>query len=213
LALFASALLGLWGAWPWRELALAVLLIGAIVCASLTDGAHRLSVGAGVLYAGVLAGGLTALRASPQYGLAAIFWLFGVVWGADAMAYFAGRLIGGPKLWPSVSPGKTWSGAVFGVALGALIGSAVAWIFVPGPLDLARLTELGLIVSAASQIGDLFESALKRRAGVKDSSRLIPGHGGLMDRLDGFIAATAVTVAFAYLRREGDWIASGLFAG
>jgi phosphatidate cytidylyltransferase len=213
IVLFAAAVLGFWGVWPYRELALAALVVGAVATGSLTDREHRWSVGAGLIYAGVLAAGATALRASPQYGLAAILWLFGVVWGTDVMAYAAGRTIGGPKLWPRVSPGKTWSGAIVGVLLGAVIGTIVAWFFAPTPFSWTRLTELGIGVSIASQLGDLFESALKRRAGVKDSGALIPGHGGLMDRLDGFIAAVAVAFVFAYLRRDGQWIASGLFAG
>jgi phosphatidate cytidylyltransferase len=213
IALFAASLLGAWGEWPYPELAVLALLAGAVATAALTDADHRFVAGAGVLYAGVLAAGANALRASPQYGFAAILWLFGVVWGADVMAYLGGRLIGGPKLWPRVSPGKTWSGAIVGVVLGAVVGAIVAWASAPYGVSILRLTELGFVLAAASQFGDLFESALKRRAGVKDSGALIPGHGGLMDRLDGFIAATAVALAFAYLRREGDWLASGLLIG
>lgn len=213
LTLALASLLGFWAEWPWRELALVALVVGAAASAAMTDAAHRLPVGAGVVYAGVLAAGANVLRASPQYGFVAILWLFGVVWGTDVMAYIAGRLIGGPKLWFRVSPGKTWSGAIVGVLLGAVIGACVAWVFAPSGVSMTRLIELGIGVGVAAQAGDLFESALKRRAGVKDSGRLIPGHGGLMDRLDGFIAATAVAVIIAYVRRQGDWIASGLFAG
>lgn len=211
IVLFASAVLGLWGEWPWRELALLVLVVGAVATGGLADREHQLAAGAGVLYAGVLAAGMTMLRASPKYGFAATLWVFGVVWGTDVMAYVAGRLIGGPKLWPSVSPGKTWSGSIIGAVLGAVIGTVVAWFFVPTSFSWSRLTELGFCVAVAAQIGDLFELALKRRAGVKDSGKLIPGHGGLMDRLDGFIAAVVIAVLFAYLRRDGHWIASGLF--
>jgi phosphatidate cytidylyltransferase len=213
LFLFAASVLGFWGETPYRECALLVIAVGALATGVLTDREHRLSVGVGLIYAGVLAAGANMLRASPQYGLAAIFWLYGVVWGTDVMAYFGGRMIGGPKLWPSISPGKTWSGALVGVVLGAVIGAIVAWIFSPTSVSFARLIEMGIVISAASQLGDLFESALKRRAGVKDSGALIPGHGGLMDRLDGFIAAIAVALVFAYLRRDGHWLASGLLLG
>lgn len=193
--------------------AVLALVAGAAATAAIADRGHRFAAGAGVIYAGAIAAGTNLLRASPEYGVAAILWLFGVVWGTDVMAYLAGRLIGGPKLWPSVSPGKTWSGAIVGVVAGALVGAIVAWIAAPSGASIGRLASVGLLVSAASQAGDLFESALKRRAGVKDSSHLIPGHGGLMDRLDGFTVAITIAVAIAYIRPHGHWIASGLFVG
>jgi phosphatidate cytidylyltransferase len=127
------------------------------------------------------------------------------------MAYLGGRLVGGPKLWPRVSPGKTWSGAIIGALAAAAIGAAVAALASPTPVKSLDMALVGLIVSVAAQAGDLFESALKRRAGVKDSSGLIPGHGGLMDRLDSFIVAVALTAAIGYARASGQWIAAGLF--
>ena len=130
-----------------------------------------------------------------------------MVWGADVAAYFAGRLVGGPKLWPSVSPGKTWSGAIAGAFAGAAFG-----LLLSGWADrIDRLFWLGLAAAVVSELGDLFESAFKRRFGVKDSSRLIPGHGGLMDRLDAFIAASAFAALFAAVHSTGSFIASGLF--
>ena len=130
-----------------------------------------------------------------------------MVWGTDVAAYFAGRLVGGPKLWPSVSPGKTWSGAIAGAFAGAALGLLLsAWA---SRID--RLFWLGLAAAIVSELGDLFESAFKRRFGVKDSSRLIPGHGGLMDRLDAFIAASAFAGLFAAAHSQGSFIASGLF--
>ena len=167
--------------------ALAALVVGAAAVGWLAGPAARIWAGAGALYAGALVVSLGLLRASPTYGLAAILWLFAVVWGADIAAYFAGRLIGGPKLWPSVSPGKTWSGAI----VGALAGAALGLLLRGWTSRIDRLFWLGLATAVVSELGDLFESALKRRFGVKDSSRLIPGHGGLMDRLDAFIAASA----------------------
>ena len=167
--------------------------------------------GAGALYAGAAMLAPALLRGSPTQGLAAILWLFAIVWGTDIGAYFGGRLLGGPKLWPSISPGKTWSGALIGAArFDALLAWIVAAIATPGGVKVVAALGLGLVTSALSQVGDLFESAMKRRAGVKDSSRLIPGHGGLMDRLDGFIVAAAFAAAVAWTRSEGPWIAPGL---
>jgi phosphatidate cytidylyltransferase len=209
-ALLAASSFGLRSEGLYAALA---LIAGAAATGALADRDHRLAAAAGVFYAGAIAAGTNLLRASPEYGLAAILWVFGVVWGTDVMAYVGGRRIGGPKLWPRVSPGKTWSGTIVGVGAGALIGAMVAWIAAPGGASLVRLASLGVIVAAASQAGDLFESALKRRAGVKDSSHLIPGHGGLMDRLDGFTVAIIIAVAIAYMRPHGHWIASALFVG
>jgi phosphatidate cytidylyltransferase len=209
-SLLAASSFGLRAEGLYTALALAA---GAAATAAISDRERRLYAGAGVFYAGAIAGGTNLIRASPEYGVAAILWIFGVVWGADVMAYVGGRLIGGPKLWPRVSPGKTWSGAIVGIVAGALIGAMVAWIAGPSGGSIARLACLGLIVAIGSQAGDLFESALKRRAGVKDSGHLIPGHGGLMDRLDGFTVAVSIVVAIAYVRPHGQWIASGLFDG
>jgi phosphatidate cytidylyltransferase len=152
----------------------------------------------------------TLLRASPTQGLAAILWLFAIVWGTDIGAYFGGRMIGGPKLAPTISPGKTWSGALVGAAVSAILGLLVAALATPGGVKMLPLLGLGVATSAVSQVGDLFESGMKRKAGAKDSSRLIPGHGGLMDRLDGFIVAAAFAATVAWIRSEGQWIAPGL---
>jgi phosphatidate cytidylyltransferase len=187
-----------------------VALLAGAVGASLTSGVKppiRLLPGAGVLYAGVMLVSVCLLRASWPYGLYAIMWLFAVVWVADVTAYFGGRLIGGPKLWPRVSPAKTWSGFCVGVLCGAGAGLAAA----PAGDRTFLLFALGLATGVVAQGGDLFESFLKRKFGVKDSSHLIPGHGGLMDRLDGFIAASAF-VALASAARYGIVdIAAGIF--
>jgi phosphatidate cytidylyltransferase len=127
--------------------------------------------------------------------------------GADIAAYFAGRSIGGPRLWPSVSPGKTWSGAIVGALAGAVLGLLLAaWTN-----RLMPLFWLGLATAIVSELGDLFESALKRRFGVKDSSGLIPGHGGLMDRLDAFVAASVFAAVVAGFNSRSAFIAAGLF--
>ncbi len=170
--------------------AIAVLVLGAVAVGWLGGRRDGIWAAAGALYAGALVASVVLLRISPSFGLAAILWLFAVVWGTDVAAYFAGRLIGGPRLWPSVSPGKTWSGAIVGAFGGAVLGLMLAgWTN-----RLTALFWLGLATAIVSELGDLFESALKRRFGVKDSSGLIPGHGGLMDRLDGFVAASVFAV-------------------
>jgi phosphatidate cytidylyltransferase len=130
-----------------------------------------------------------------------------VVWVTDIGGYFAGRGIGGPKLWPRVSPNKTWAGAIGGFTASL----AVAWGF--GALGLGKtgpLLLLGSALSIASQLGDLFESAVKRRFGVKDSGHIIPGHGGLLDRLDGFVAAVVLAAVFGLLRGGFDGVGRAL---
>lgn len=144
----------------------------------------------GVAYALAFALVTPALRDLPGIGLALILWSFAVVWLTDIAAYFTGRKLGGPKLMPAVSPKKTWSGAIGGAVAG-MIGGYLVWRLVPA---LQGMTAAGPVVAASlagsivSQAGDLFESALKRRFDAKDSSRLIPGHGGFLDRLDGYWA-------------------------
>jgi phosphatidate cytidylyltransferase len=123
------------------------------------------------------------------------------------MAYFTGRTLGGPKLWPRVSPKKTWSGFVGGVVSGAVAASAVGIAF--GLKQSLATFVLYIVLAVASQGGDLFESALKRRFGTKDASHLIPGHGGVMDRLDGFIAAALVALAVAAIR-DPEHLGAGL---
>ena len=144
----------------------------------------------GVAYALAFALVTPALRDLPAIGLALILWSFAVVWLTDIAAYFTGRKLGGPKLMPAVSPKKTWSGAIGGAVAG-MAGGYLVWRLMPG---LQAVTAAGPVVAASfagsvvSQAGDLFESALKRRFDAKDSSKLIPGHGGFLDRLDGYWA-------------------------
>ncbi|WP_162501525.1 phosphatidate cytidylyltransferase, partial [Methylobacterium crusticola] len=139
------------------------------------------------------------LRDDPRIGIAGPLWLFGVVWTTDVAAYFTGRALGGPKLWPAVSPKKTWSGFCGGLAAATLLGGAVAagarHLGATEALPLAPALALSALGSVLSQGGDLAESALKRAYGAKDSGRLIPGHGGVMDRLDGFLAVAALAGA------------------
>ena len=154
---------------------------------------------AGILYAGALIISVNVLYASPVFGSRAIFWLFATVWGTDVFAYFGGRLIGGPKLWPQISPSKTWSGTLCGVLAGALIGALIGARGLSDARVALPIFALGLVTALVAQGGDLVESIVKRRFGVKDSGSLIPGHGGFMDRLDGFLAAAAFAALFGAL--------------
>jgi phosphatidate cytidylyltransferase len=168
----------------------------AIAIAAATQ--HRFWAAAGVPYAGAIGIASIALRADSEDGWVAMLFLFGVVWATDIAAYFVGRLVGGPKLLPRVSPKKTWSGA-----LGGLVAAVLAALAVAKASGLQGLLPIALVAAALSGIaqgGDLFESLLKRKFGAKDSSHLIPGHGGLMDRLDGFACAVTVAALIGVLR-------------
>lgn len=180
--------------------AMAIIALGGIASALVARGGRQRRIWApfGVLYAGALALPPVVLRQEGSLGLISLIWLLAVVWSTDIAAYFCGRLIGGPKLWPRISPNKTWSGSIGGTLFAMLGGMATLHIAgVHAPLLAAPVA---VLVSIASQGGDLFESAMKRRFGVKDSSTLIPGHGGLMDRFDGFIAAAALALLIGLLR-------------
>jgi phosphatidate cytidylyltransferase len=131
-------------------------------------------------------------------GFAAALWLFLVVAAADVGGYFAGRLIGGPKLWPRVSPKKTWAGSLGGIALAVAMGAMFSAV-VSGT-DPGEVCMLSAAVALVSQAGDLAESALKRHFGVKDSGRLLPGHGGALDRFDGLVAAALAAALVAWWR-------------
>ncbi len=147
----------------------------------------------GVLYVSLPPIALVILRDDPGYGIAAIVLVMLMVWAADTFAYFSGRIIGGPKLAPRISPKKTWAGL-----LGAMAGSALAAFAVATAMGLQSALVLVLIAAALAiveQGGDLFKSAMKRHYDVKDSGRLIPGHGGVIDRVDGLVAvATAAAI-------------------
>jgi phosphatidate cytidylyltransferase len=163
---------------------------------------------AGLLYAGALLLAPVVLRRDPALGFVAILFLFAVVWVTDIAAYFVGRALGGPKLWVAISPNKTWSGALGGTLGGAAAGLLVCRL---AGLDLAPMLVLvAFALSIASQAGDLLESAIKRHFGAKDASHLIPGHGGLMDRLDGFLTAVLAAVMVGFLRGGLDGAAQGL---
>lgn len=205
-AAFASAavLFGL----GWPRAALAVLALGAVAVAGLAGSGRRAWILAGGVYAGAMLAAPAVLRSDAELGLLAVMLLFGVVWTTDVMAYFVGRALAGPKLWPAVSPKKTWSGAVGGAAAATVVGSGISAL--AGLDHLAALALVCALLSLAAQTGDLLESALKRRFGAKNASELIPGHGGLMDRLDGFVAAALVATLLGLARGGFDAPARGL---
>ena len=147
------------------------------------------------------------VRKDLAHGFAALMLVLLVVWATDIGGYFAGRGIGGPKLWPRVSPKKTWAGAFGGFAASLAVATGFATFGIGKAVPLLLVSA---ILSVVSQAGDLFESAVKRRFGVKDSSHLIPGHGGLLDRLDGFVAAILVAWIIGFLRHGVHSAGSGL---
>ena len=188
------------------EFSLFALALGLVAVAALTP-ERRLWTATGLAYAGAAEQASILLRSDPVMGWTALMLVFLVVWVTDIGGYFAGRGIGGPKLWPRVSPNKTWAGAIGGFAGSLAVAGGFAAFGLGRTLPLLLL---GSALSIASQLGDLFESAVKRRFGVKDSSHVIPGHGGLLDRLDGFVAAVALAAIFGLLRAGADGAGRGL---
>jgi phosphatidate cytidylyltransferase len=164
----------------------------------------------GILYAGIAFLGPAALRLDAKMGLTAVLYLAATVWSTDIFAYCVGRAVGGPLLWPQVSPNKTWAGVVGGLVGGVAAGTLVAYASGIGRLGVVGA--IALLLSILAQAGDLFESAVKRRFGAKDSSTLIPGHGGLMDRLDGFLVAAFVALVIGMLHQGAAAAAQGLLA-
>lgn len=149
------------------------------------DRAHWRWMAPGLWYIAFALSVLIDMRRADVTGFESVVWLILVVMAADVGGYFAGRILGGPKLWPAVSPKKTWAGILGGLALAVLV--AVVFRLGGWKDDVPALVAVSLAVALASQAGDLLESAVKRHFGVKDSSRLIPGHGGLLDRFDGLL--------------------------
>lgn len=198
------ALLG--GTDPRLTIALAAGGTVALFVAGAVAGGGGWWAAAGLAYALASAIALAGLRGDDFMGMVTILFLFAVVWGTDIFAYFTGRSLGGPKLAPKISPNKTISGAIGGMIGGVIAAMLVTyWFLAVAGLGLALLAA-GL--SAISQVGDLFESAIKRHGGVKDSSHLIPGHGGVLDRVDALVAA-AVALYIAGLALAGFDAVSG----
>lgn len=176
----------------WRGFAASLLL--AILLGLVS---RRFTMFAGFLYVAIPAFALIALNWA---WFAIVIWVMVVTWSTDIFAYFAGRSIGGPKLAPRISPNKTWAGLAGGIVGAAVLGALVAWWLDMGPLFLF----VGGLMGMVAQAGDLFESWCKRRAGVKDSGTILPGHGGALDRLDGLLPVVVVTLA---LLMAGQWTA------
>ena len=202
----ALAVAGLCLGFARVELALAALALGVAATALLSVRQRRWT-SAGFLYAGAAQMASVLVRFDTATGFIALVFVLLIVWVTDIGGYFAGRGIGGAKLWPRVSPNKTWAGAIGGFAASLVVALGFA------ALDLGRswpLLMLAAVLSVVAQLGDLFESAVKRRFGVKDSSHIIPGHGGLMDRFDGYIAAIVLASIFGLLRGGVDGVGRGL---
>ncbi|SDS13551.1 phosphatidate cytidylyltransferase [Bradyrhizobium canariense] len=199
--------LGAWSLALGRIEALLIALVLGLLAVGLLSPERRIWAAAGFGYAAAAELASILVRLDPTRGFSALILILLVVWATDIGGYFAGRRIGGPKLWPRVSPNKTWAGAVGGFAASIVVaaGFAACGLGRTGPLLL-----LGAVLSIASQLGDLFESAVKRRFGVKDSSHIIPGHGGVLDRLDGFVAAVVLAAIFGLLRGGVDGVGRGL---
>jgi phosphatidate cytidylyltransferase len=195
LAVLAAAVLS---AWDMAGLGIAAALVGAIAVSALSfgDGRSQLA-GTGVLYTALPVVALGWLRGDEPLGFLATLFVLCTVVVTDIAAFAVGRAVGGPKLWPEISPNKTWSGLLGGVVSASLAGIFFAWL--SGTGTPAWLASLGLVMGLIAQGGDLAESALKRHFGLKDAGDLIPGHGGFMDRMDGIVTASvaAALIAFA----------------
>jgi len=190
---------------PWFDV---LVIVGAMVLAWEWFGlcgrrAVWLMFGAGYIVASVWA--LIHLRNDPDLGAVTVFWLFAMVWAVDTGAYAAGRVIGGPKLTPRISPNKTWAGLGGGVLFAAVVGAVTALV-----LERQSVIPLALVSGAlgiVSQGGDLLESWVKRRFDKKDSGTIIPGHGGLFDRVDGLLAAALVAALISEASGKGSLLA------
>ena len=196
-------------AWHGRPVA-AILLVGLGTLAALifAPRERRLWITAGIGYAGSMLLAPMLLRADDVDGLLAMLLLFAIVWTTDVLGYFAGRAFGGPKLLPAVSPKKTWSGAIAGTLGAMIVAVLVANYF--GTFNTTAIAIIALLLSIMAQLGDLLESWVKRQFGAKDASRLIPGHGGVMDRLDGFWAAAFLGCMIGLVRGGFGGAARGL---
>ena len=195
-----------------RDLRLAaaaiVLVMGMLALAAIAPRERASWLVIGVPYAGAMALAPIVLRSDAEFGFIAMIFVFAVVWATDIAAYFVGRAVGGPKLAPRLSPNKTWSGSIGGLA-GAVL-AAVLVVNFGGAGAMPAAIVVAIALSMVAQIGDLAESALKRRFGVKDASALIPGHGGLMDRLDGFVMAAVLACLIGLAHGGMDAPARGL---
>ena len=195
-------LAAVWYGFPWIDLV-------AALCAPIMIGEwfrltrdRPIALALAVVYSIAALLALLWLRHQPAYGRETIIWILACVWATDIGAYFIGSYAGGAKLAPSISPSKTWSGLVGGLCASAVVSTACGLVFHAG--DTLVLAMTGIAIAIVAQAGDLLESSAKRRAGVKDSGNVIPGHGGILDRIDGLIAAL-VLIAAIRLVAGGEW--------
>ncbi len=195
--------LALW--FGWNGVAFATAIIAPTLIAFLSPERRGWNVG-GFVYAAAALIASVLVRLDPAIGFYALVFPLLIVWVTDIGGYFAGRTFGGPKLAPRISPKKTWAGAIGGLVLSIVIALAAAWL---GWGRLVPILIVGLLLSVVSQFGDLFESWVKRQFDVKDSSQIIPGHGGLLDRLDGFVAAIVFAAIFGFMRAGLDGVGRG----
>ena len=194
-------------AWDQPGLALAVLGLGFALLWALPGiegepaSPHgSLWLASGALYVGIPCVALIWLRGDAEAGRQTLIWLFAVVWAADCGAYAMGRIFGGPLLAPVISPKKTWTGLIGGIACAGAAGAALAALF--DRTGLVPLTLAGAAIGAVAEGGDLIESWIKRHFHVKDASNIIPGHGGLMDRVDGLLVAAAAMALLELIGKE-----------
>ena len=212
IVLAPMALAAIWYGWPYFDAMVCLAgFIAVIEWYRVSEGGGKIGITplgrvvwpiAGFFYIAVACLGLLILRADAVHGRGLVVAFFAVIWATDIGAYLVGRTVGGPKLAPSISPKKTWSGAVGGAICGVFVGYLVG-TFSDLPYSDWTIVGGGLAISIVSQFGDLIESWWKRRFSVKDSGNLIPGHGGILDRIDGVLLASPVAVA-------GHWLAHGV---
>jgi len=196
IVLIASVLagLGLYAA------SIGAMVVGIVAVAGYAAARGRTPVwsGFGILYLILPTIALIWMRGA-QTGVEMLIWLLVIVWATDIAGILAGKAFGGPKLWPRISPNKTWSGALAGVVAAAIVGAITAALREKATLGI--MIPLSVALSVVSQFGDLAESAVKRYYGVKDTGTLIPGHGGILDRIDGLLLALPAAAAIALLNK------------
>ncbi|UFZ06006.1 phosphatidate cytidylyltransferase [Bradyrhizobium ontarionense] len=202
----AIAVAGICCAFGLVDFAVVVLGLGLLLVTALAAG-RRAWVATGFVYASAAELASVLVRFDAAHGWQALVLVFLVVWASDIGGYVAGRGIGGPKLAPRISPNKTWAGAIGGFAASLVVSAGWSLADAGG---LVAMVVVAAVLSVVSQLGDLLESAVKRRFGVKDSSHIIPGHGGLLDRLDGYVAAIVFAAIVGLLRGGLDGVGRGL---
>jgi len=194
-AAMAAVLIGDFVAGPGLSMALVAIMTAALLAVAwISHARHRWLLAFGIPYIALGSVALVWVRDDPSAGIGPLVYLLFAIWATDIGAYAAGRTIGGPRLAPRISPKKTWAGLIGGMLSAALVGAGVAAAFGADQPVVAAL--LGAVLAVVGQAGDLFESAIKRHFNVKDSGHLIPGHGGLLDRVDGLIVAAPVFALF-----------------